>query len=566
MRSICRIFLVAAALAAPSAAAAEGPLLAVATNHSVWMDEHVFTYTPGGSLQALTLGASGAVSPDSHRIAFTRGVGELWLANADGSGARQLVPAQPESTLPGSVAWAPDGTHVAYELYGETLLVVDVATGATTRFANAHLYSFEPFGHRIAFAHWGSAISVVVANVDSSDERQLATLDAVTGIAWAPPATNAIAVTGTPTHGAPGVYLSQPDALGRLATVEHYVRASSPTWSPDGRSLAYLRGTTLAVGRDRRVHALANVPGTAPAAVAWSPNSASVAVLRAGRLVVVPARGGTARMHTIPAAARISDPQLSWLGSRVVVSGRESATAPDTELALVRADGTGFRALTHDAVDERDPNWSPDGKRIAYTRPDGIWTIRRDGSGARRLAAVNASAPTYAPDGRTIAYVEAGAIRLMNADGTHRRFLVQTTWAPRQLSWTPDGGAIVYADLGGVWRIDVHSGARTQVDVGGGDNFRPTLAGDGRLAFEAFRNPRYFRDAAAWGVFVQPAAGGVPVKILTGKIGPSSWSPDGSLLALSDGTRVEIVGSDGSGLRTLFALGRSSNPVFAPSS
>ena len=53
-----------------------------------------------------------------------------------------------------------------------------------------------------------------------------------------------------------------------------------------------------------------------------------------------------------------------------------------------------------------EPVWSPDGSRIAYSAPDGIWTI---GPGGRNPVHVTAIRPAYnpawSPDDSTIAFV-----------------------------------------------------------------------------------------------------------------------------------------------------------------
>jgi TolB protein len=51
---------------------------------------------------------SPAWSPDSGRIAFNRGVDELWVMNADGSGQRRLAP----SVTAATPRWSPDGSSI----------------------------------------------------------------------------------------------------------------------------------------------------------------------------------------------------------------------------------------------------------------------------------------------------------------------------------------------------------------------------------------------------------------------------------------------------------------------
>src|SRR5258708_4857630 len=55
-----------------------------------------------------------------------------------------------------------------------------------------------------------------------------------------------------------------------------------------------------------------------------------------------------------------------------------------------------------DARDE-NPAWSPDGKRLAFTRGGAVWV--QDDVGTRRLSDLGAAArPIWSPDGQQIAY------------------------------------------------------------------------------------------------------------------------------------------------------------------
>ena len=80
------------------------------------------------------------------------------------------------------------------------------------------------------------------------------------------------------------------------------------------------------------------------------------------------------------------------------------------DIWTVRPDGTGARRITHTG-DNSDPVWSPDGTRIAFASyhagaGNDIWIMRADGSRKIRIT-YGASAqqdPTWSPDGRWIAY------------------------------------------------------------------------------------------------------------------------------------------------------------------
>jgi Tol biopolymer transport system component len=45
-----------------------------------------------------------------------------------------------------------------------------------------------------------------------------------------------------------------------------------------------------------------------------------------------------------------------------------------------------------------EPAWSPDGRRIVFSRADSLWTMRTDGTDVERLTAPAANHELYAPD------------------------------------------------------------------------------------------------------------------------------------------------------------------------
>jgi Tol biopolymer transport system component len=111
-----------------------------------------------------------------------------------------------------------------------------------------------------------------------------------------------------------------------------------------------------------------------------------------------------------------------------------------------------------DAAPQRTPQWSPDGKQIAFSMVDksngnfNIFVVNTDGTGLKNLTdAPRFSAdPAWSPDGKKIAYASdrpGARIRLwlMNADGSE-----QTDVLGRDLyhavypAWSVDGKQIVY--------------------------------------------------------------------------------------------------------------------------
>jgi len=121
---------------------------------------------------------------------------------------------------------------------------------------------------------------------------------------------------------------------------------------------------------------------------------------------------------------------------------------------IIRADGTDMRQLTDGAFKDREPRWSPDGKRIAFTSDRSgsseIWVINRDGSGLQQLTQMaGAHHPVWSPDGTQMVYSihtpknAAYIFRVGQAWGDHAAValapLRDTSQTFESWSWSSDG-------------------------------------------------------------------------------------------------------------------------------
>src|SRR5215211_5780721 len=178
-----------------------------------------------------------------------------------------------------------------------------------------------------------------------------------------------------------------------------------------------------------------------------------------------------------PPASATYPGKNGWIAFRKVLS--PGFHAPYTgynhaALYLIRPDGTGLRQLTHprDGVVNTQPDWSPNGRWIAYQRtkeghPTQIFRIRRNGTDGQNLSRpcgpefdICESNPAWSPGGRRIAFTrvwrpEGGLepqvnIFVMRANGTHR---VAVTSGPVSLhedyapQWSPNGKRLVFERL-----------------------------------------------------------------------------------------------------------------------
>ena len=124
------------------------------------------------------------------------------------------------------------------------------------------------------------------------------------------------------------------------------------------------------------------------------------------------------------------------------------------QVFLMDADGTGATNLSKNQHCDRLPTWSPDGRQIAFVSDrDGHWEIYRmniDGSDQRRLTSSHSAetAPVWSPDGKLIAFESNRGndtdIHVMHADGTRQRALVTRAGDDLEPCWSPDSRKIAF--------------------------------------------------------------------------------------------------------------------------
>jgi dipeptidyl aminopeptidase/acylaminoacyl peptidase len=157
-----------------------------------------------------------------------------------------------------------------------------------------------------------------------------------------------------------------------------------PGETPKTETKTIVEGGLFAV-RDGRLNQLTEDPSDAEPA--FSPDGTSIAFVRGGNLFSVRADGSGLRQLT-SGSELDSKPVVSPDG-RLVVFERRAAGGGPADLFTVRAHGGGLHPLTSGAADDHDADWSADGGSIVFVRTNGanddIYTVRPSGARLARL-------------------------------------------------------------------------------------------------------------------------------------------------------------------------------------
>jgi TolB protein len=95
------------------------------------------------------------------------------------------------------------------------------------------------------------------------------------------------------------------------------------------------------------------------------------------------------------------------------------------------------------------PDWSPDGQRVVFDRNgQQLFMINADGLGLRPLTPRGdfARFPRWSPDGKQIAFITGASLSVMKADGSQRRTIVQRDGLNFNVNpaWSPNGHRIAF--------------------------------------------------------------------------------------------------------------------------
>jgi Tol biopolymer transport system component len=316
--------------------------------------------------------------------------------------------------------------------------------------------------------------------------------------------------------------------------------ADMPTFSPDGRSLAFsvvhanglaaihiqrLREGAAPVGSPRPLNTtFSNAkPGDGIHGLAWSPDGASI-LIASGGIWKVPAIGGVAeRLAT--AEGEITSLSAARQTRRLVYA----ELVPELELWRTAGPASKpqqFRPTRLLGGPEYlgSPNVSRDGARIAFgSYASGTWEIWQCGRDGRNpvqttfLGDVATGSPRWSPDGTRIVFdgrdpqTRVHDVFMVAAAGGPVRRLTMDPNADIRPCYSADQRWIYFtSDRSGtwqIWKMPADGGTATQVTKGGGYVAFETL--DGKYLY-------YGKDPGQTSFWRVPVGGGEEIKVLDG--------------------------------------------------
>lgn len=275
-----------------------------------------------------------------------------------------------------------------------------------------------------------------------------------------------IVVSRTTKPGEKEIFVMDWDGANPRQVTRHGTISQSPTWSWDGRDIAYSSFAYHANQKTRNIDLFTyDLESGKRFAISYRTgvNSGASYMPDDRHLLLTLTNGGKADIYRMTVDGRSTEkvtnaranelnvePVPSPDGSKIAFSSDRSGNAM---IYVMNADGSGVKRLTIAGKYNSSPAWSPDGKKIAFAGYDAshfdIFLMNSDGTNMSRLTSAakkngkmsNNEEPTFSPDGRNIIFTSdrTGKYQLYitSLDGENERRLTFDDHEYFKPRWSP---------------------------------------------------------------------------------------------------------------------------------
>lgn len=445
--------------------------------------------------------------------------------------------------LKGDLVFSHDGQALAFSTEGDTIDSQNIyvkkvgeenPVRLTSYEGNDHSFCWSPDNREIAFLRWPRESDrknlIMIAPVSGGPARKIG--ETWNGLDWSPDGKFLAICDSEGPDSATGIYLLSVDGTTRKPVSTPPRRQNlfdgDPHFSPDGRSIAFVRWSSSVIGdlfvadlNDNRIRQLTYDRREIPA-IQWSTDGSEILFVSNRtdnhRLWRISVNGGQpisvggilgeiSRFSVSPKDGSIAYTQRFYDTNiqinRLPAKGQAMVTIPANSNQI--SDGRFAPCLIVSTRSDDSPQFSPDGSRVAFMSSrsgfDEIWIANSDCSNPTQLTSFRQGgigSPRWSPDGKRIVF-------------------------DRHVDGQPD-----------IFTIDVDTRQTKQLTDKRGLDYLPAWSSDGKWI--------YFRSemgtvAQIWKIL---ADGGEPIQ-LTQRGGRESWeSADGRLLFY---TRIEFLWS-----------------------
>ncbi len=400
-----------------------------------------------------------AFSPDGERILFRseREGGGVYLMGATGESVRRV------SDFGYNPVWSPDGEEV--------LLATESVIQPSTRPTKSQLWTI---------------------NVSHGDRHLITEGDALQPN-WSPHG-HRIAYWSRAQGGQGDVWTISTDGSNAVRVTSEATMDWNPVWSPDGKYLYFCsdRSGNMNLWRVPIEEKTGKPLGEAEAVTSGAGTSSQhISLAQDGRRIAYVTQEEIKNLRKVtfdPSTEKIlGEPVPITRGS---LQGFFPDPSPDGEwlayyslgkqqaIFIIRTDGAGMRQLTDDAFKDREPHWSPDGKRIAFTSD-------RSGDTSQTFESWS-----WSPDGKRLAGLRHFADGSHNGIGVYDLESQKYDWLTdfgEWPLWLKDGRRILFANHGKIFIVDSESKKYHEVlPVADGDIGSPGLSRNNRVIYFTF--------------------------------------------------------------------------------